>query len=346
MDSDLFELQSKLVPEMVDLLHERYRVLKFIETAGPIGRRPLSLMADLTERECRSVLEALRELRLIRVTKEGASVTEEGSRLLSSLGEAIDQWSGREALARNLTAKLGIRSVKIVIGDCDVNPSVKNLIGKEAAQQFMEGIGDGEIVAVTGGSSVAAVSPYIEVFDDAKHIHFIAARGGIGNEIGLQANVIAASFAEACGASYSAFYYPESLSSEAHEIFKKEAIAQEMIAKYEKTDCVIHGIGDAQRMAALRNANEEERLYLQEHGAKGEAFGYYFDENGKVVHRIRTVGIQTEQLLKVPLLIAVAGGSSKGEAILAYMASAPKQTILITDEGAAKAMLSHVTNKK
>ena len=59
----------------------------------------------------------------------------------------------------------------------------------------------------------------------------------------------------------------------------------------------------------------------------------------------RTVGIQTGHLEKNPLIISVAGGSSKAEAILAYMASAPKQTILVTDEGAANEMLKILINK-
>ena len=95
-------------------------------------------------------------------------------------------------------------------------------------------------------------------------------------------------------------------------------------------------------MADLRRTPENECLILREQGAKGEAFGYYFNGTGKVVHRIRTVGIQTEQLKNVPLIIAVAGGKSKAEAILSYMASAPQQTILVTDEGAALAMLAKV----
>ena len=56
---------------------------------------------------------------------------------------------------------------------------------------------------------------------------FIAARGGVGEDIGLQANVIAASFAEACGGTYSTFYYPESLSEEAHEAFRKGSFCYE-----------------------------------------------------------------------------------------------------------------------
>ena len=97
-----------------------------------------------------------------------------------------------------------------------------------------------------------------------------------------------------------------------------------MLGLYESADCVLHGIGDAQTMAKLRNSSDEERLLIQEKGAKGESFGYYFDRTGNEVHRIRTVGIQTEQLERIPLIISVAGGKDKAEAILAYMASAPK----------------------
>ena len=40
------EAQRKLVPEMIELLQERYRLLKFVKMAGPIGRRPLGEMSE------------------------------------------------------------------------------------------------------------------------------------------------------------------------------------------------------------------------------------------------------------------------------------------------------------
>lgn len=335
MNSNILEAQRKLVPEMVDVLHRRYKLLTFIEMSGPIGRRPLSLLAGLSERECRNEMESLRDLDLIRIAKEGTTITVEGAKVRAALQPSIDEWTGHGLIERKLQRLLHIQHVKIVPGDSDANDAVKNLLAKEAANEFTERIGDGEIVAVTGGTSVAAIPHYMHSFERAAHLHFIAARGGVGNDIGLQANVIAASFAHACGGTYSTFYYPESLSGEAHEVFKKEPTAQKMIDLYEKTDCVIHGIGDAQRMAEMRNTPSDETEKLQQDGAKGEAFGYYFDENGKIVHRIRTVGIQTEQLKKVPLIIACAGGKAKADAIAAYMASAPEQTLLVTDEGAA-----------
>lgn len=339
----IMKAQSKLVPEMMELMQQRYRMLKLVKMAGPIGRRTIGQMAGLSERETRTIIDMLRTQDLIHIEKKGTSITAEGVRVLAALESAMDDWSGRSVLAAKLTDMLGIHAVHVVSGNCDTDSTSKSLLGMEAAKQFIANIGDGKIVAVTGGSTMASIPHHIDM-NNANDLLFIAARGGVGDDIGLQANVIAASFAEACGGSYSTFYYPETLSEEAHEAFKKEPSVLKMLGLYETTDCVLHGIGDAQTMATLRNSAVEERQVLEEKGAKGEAFGYYFDSQGNIVHRIRTIGIRTDHLEGIPLIISVAGGSSKAEAILAYMASAPKQSILVTDEGAANEMLKILIN--
>lgn len=337
------EAQSKLVPEMMDVLQERYRVLTYVEMAGPIGRRPLGEMAGLSERETRTMMDLLRKQQLIDIAKNGMTITNEGKEVLESLRLTMEQWSGRLSLENRLKASLGIHSVKVVAGNSDIDVATKSLLGMAAAKMFVTHISKGKTVAVTGGSSVASIPAYIDIENDASNLLFVAARGGVGQDIGLQANVIAASFAEACGGTYSPFYYPESLSAEAHEAFRKEPSVLKMIDLYDEVDCVLHGIGDAQTMALMRGSSAEERVMLKKTEAKGEAFGYYFNRNGEAVHRIRTIGIQTDQIERVPLLISIAGGSSKAEAILSYMATAPKQTILITDEGAAIDMMNRLT---
>ena len=338
------EAQSKLVPEMMDVLQARYRLLKYIKMVGPIGRRLLGEMSGLSEREIRTMMNLLREQDLISIAKNGTTITAEGNKVLEALELPMEKWSGRISLANRLTEYLGVRAVKIVAGNCDTDNTTKNVLGMTAAKEFVSGLGDGTTIAVTGGSTVASVPNHIKKMPNSENLLFIAARGGVGEEIGLQANVIAASFAEACGGSYNTFYYPESLSAEAHEAFRKEPTVLKMVQLYENVDCVLHGIGDAQTMASLRGTSDEEQTMLKKKDAKGEAFGYYFDRTGKVVHRIRTVGIRPEQLKRVPLLISIAGGSSKAEAILSYMATAPKQTILVTDEGAANEMIKQLTH--
>ena len=45
-------------------------------------------------------------------------------------------------------------------------------------------------------------------------------------------------------------------------------------------------------MARRRNTSEADWLKIQASEAVGEAFGYYFNEQGNVVHKVRTVGMQ------------------------------------------------------
>ncbi|WP_440504542.1 sugar-binding transcriptional regulator [Sporosarcina sp. SAFN-010] len=344
LKSAIVEAQEKLVPEMMATLQQRYLVLKLIKTSGPIGRRPLADTAGLSERETRSVVEALRDQQLIRVAKEGATITSDGENVLQHLGPLVELQYGKNVLAKRIKSYFSIQDVHIVKGDSSEPGGSNELLGTEAASVFASRIGNGRIVAVTGGSTMAAIPKHLSCYPGAEDTVFIPARGGVGDNIGQQANVIAATFAHTCNASYKSLYYPESLSEEAHAIFLREPTAQKMLELYETADCLLHGIGDAKKMAAMRDSNEEEQQLLDSRSAKGEAFGYYFNGAGEIVHHLRTVGIQTDHLKRIPLVLAVAGGSAKAEAILSYLRGATKQTVLITDEGAAREIVNLLAN--
>ncbi len=95
-------------------------------------------------------------------------------------------------------------------------------------------------------------------------------------------------------------------------------------------------------MARRRSTSEADWLKIQASEAVGEAFGYYFNEEGNVVHKVRTVGMQLEDLQNVSHVVAVAGGSSKAKAIQAVIKQG-HTSILITDEGAAKQLTKGFT---
>ncbi|MEG0381170.1 MAG: sugar-binding domain-containing protein, partial [Kurthia sp.] len=136
------------------------------------------------------------------------------------------------------------------------------------------------------------------------------------------------------GNEYKTLYLPEHLGEAAYNAMKEEPVVLEMMDLYEKTSIVIHGIGSADEMATRRKMIASDRVDLENLGAVGEAFGYYFDEEGKAVQRIRTVGLQLEQVKNCPTILAVAGGAKKAKAILSYFKNAAKQTIFITDMAA------------
>jgi central glycolytic genes regulator len=91
-------------------------------------------------------------------------------------------------------------------------------------------------------------------------------------------------------------------------------------------------------MAERRKTAQEEMEKIKHHHAVAEAFGYYFNQEGEVVHKVKTMGIQLEDVKKVEHVIAVAGGASKAKAIKAYMKQA-HHSVLITDEGAARELI-------
>lgn len=335
----LSEAQLKIMPEMSELLHTRYRFLQMIEMLGPIGRRGLADNLSVAEREVRKETDLLREQGLIIASRSGMRISNLGLEVLEVLKPLVYEWSGISTMEKQLIRKLGIQKVIIVDGNLDEVPSIKSLLGLEAAKQLELVAKQSKIVAVTGGSTLAAIADSLTPSEELTDLNFIAARGGMGVEMRLQANTIAATFAGNTGNAYRTLYLPEHLSETAYNALVQEPIVKEMLSLYDQTDIVIHGIGSALEMAVRRESSEEEKQALIDKGAVSEAFGYYFDEHGKVVQRIRTVGIQLEQVNRCKSIIAVAGGKNKAKAILSYFKQGAKQSVLITDSAAAEEML-------
>lgn len=264
--------------------------------------------------------------------------TSDGELVIEQLRALVYEWSGLTQLGKALEQQLGLQHVLVVPGDYNDDETVLTLLGKEAAQQFLSTIANEQVVAVTGGKSVASLAQFLQPVDHQQNITFVAARGGIGHEMHMQANTLVATFAMQMDAQHRTLFLPEHLSEQAYQAMLTEPMVTEIMAYYDRADCVIHGIGSAEEMAIRRNTSAEDLRILEEKGAVSEAFGYYFNAEGQIVHRIRTIGIQLEQVEKCKHIIAVAAGKQKVNAMLSYFKVAPKQTIFITDEAAAKAI--------
>lgn len=327
------------MPEIDRLFQKRFRVLQALATFGPIGRRALVEQLQMTERDIRNETTVLSEQQLISIQKKGMICTPKGYEVLEQLSELHRELSGIVAMEQQLKEMFGIARVIIVTGDAEQDMTVKQQLGKEAAQMLQQLAKGKDQIAVTGGSSVASMKEYLTAGTVLGDANFIAARGGMGDEMTFQANTVVSKFAKRCGAKYRTLFLPEHLSEQAYEAMKDEPIIKEMIELYEQVDIVVHGIGAAQEMALRRNSTHEEQQLLEQKGAVAEAFGYYFNKDGDIVHHLRTIGIQLEHVNKAKHVIAIAAGSNKAAAIQAYFKNAVKQTILITDEQTAKTIL-------
>lgn len=330
----LIEVQKKLLPDLLQVMQKRYQILLYIRLMQPIGRRSLSSSLGLSERILRNEVQFLKDQNLIDIHTSGMTLTKEGSSLLKALEEMMKDVLGLTLLESTLKEKFNLNKVIVVSGDSDQSPWVKKEMGRACVTCIKKRLNGKNIVAVTGGTTLAAVAEMMTPDNKNHEILFVPARGGLGETVENQANTICAKMAERASGNYRLLHVPDQLSKDAYQSIVEEPSIKELLAMMKSSSMVVHGIGDAKTMAERRRTPEKDFLKIEKGDAVAEAFGYYFDQEGKIVHKVQTVGIQLDDIEEMPNVIAVAGGASKAKAIKAYMKQA-LDSVLITDEGAA-----------
>lgn len=330
-----------IAPDFLKILSRRYQILQQIKWMAPVGRRTLGSELGMSERSLRTETDLLKNTGVIKTSKSGMSLTLKGEEILISLKSAISDVLDISEDERRLSDKLGIERTIIVPGDSLKQQGVINSFGKVIEDILNSTLSDGKvIISVTGGNTMYNVAEGFTP-DLSKHrdLMFVPARGGIGGSVEIQANAISALMAEKTKGKHKSLYVPEDLSEKGFESLLSEPSIKSVVTLIKNCDVVIHSIGDAETMAKRRNLPAEAQQLLHRREAVTEAFGDFFNKEGDLVYKIPRIGLHVRDLNKIKYVISVAGGADKALAIEAYMKNAPRHTILVTDEGASKAIL-------
>ncbi|ANJ69028.1 sugar-binding transcriptional regulator [Latilactobacillus curvatus] len=334
-----------VAPDFVGIIKKRYQVLQHIDWLAPVGRRTLAEQLKMSERIIRTETDFLKAQGLLNSSKSGMVLTVKGNETLDQLRQVMDQFLGLHQTERQLSQVLGIEHCLIVSGNSDEQPKVLTEMGKLVNSTLQLLLPQGQsIVAVMGGTTMAEAAHELSTdLSKQRNLIFVPARGGIGESVDIQANAVCAEMAKQTGGKHRALYVPEQVSEKTYAPLLEEPSVQEVLKLIERSRGVLHSIGEAIAMAERREMPIETIKMLKEKHAVGEAFGYFFNAQGEVVYKIPRIGLQIRDLLNIPCVLAVASGASKAQAIQAYMHLAPKQTWLITDEGAANSILQGAT---
>lgn len=343
MDS-IINLQKKIVPELTDLLVQRYQILRQVSHEFPIGRRALAARLGLSERVLRAQVDFLKKSGLLEFSSSGMSVTDEGADILKELASYVRKLQDISFLEKSLSDTLKIGRVVILPGDSDQEDVVKREIGRTAAHILSKLLSDGNhhIVAVSGGTTMAAMASNIT--GSHSNTVVVPARGGLGDNVELQANTIATVLAQKLGASYRQLYVPDSVSEDIlNSILKEDIGVRSVVDIIKKADILVHGVGRANVMAKHRCLPPNVIDQLESDGAVGEAFGQYCALDGRQVYMTNNAGLMLQDLQHIGTIIGIAGGKSKAAAILSVI-RASRQDILVTDEAAAHEILRMANN--
>jgi central glycolytic genes regulator len=337
----ILDIQKQLLPDLLDTMKKRYTILHHVMVSGSVGRRTLANSLGMTERVLRGEVDFLKTQGLLEVDATGMRVSEAGRRLVESMQPLVQEAFGLADLEERLRSHFQIKQVVVVPGDSDVSPYAKIELGRAGAAMLRKYAGKDDVIAVAGGSTMAEVANHLTSAVPMKGSWFVPARGGLGESVELQANTIASTMAKKTGAQYRLLHVPDHLGEEAYQSLMQDPNIVEIIEVIRSARIVVHGIGDAMVMARRRKVDQATIRSLVEDGALAEAFGYYFDRRGQVVHKMPTIGLRLEDIQQTEVVIGVAGGKSKGEAIASVLRFG-HEDVLVTDEAAAHEILNHI----
>ena len=337
MQDDYFALMQKLAPDLAQEIERRALVLERIGALQPVGRRQLAARLNLPEREVRTVAALLKEHGLVSLDAAGMSLTEAAGEILPMARLFSRDLRGLTKLEMQLSEHLGVEKTCVVPGNADCDDHVLSEVGRNAAIRLRSFLQTGATLAVTGGSTMREVAFAIP-HGTPMNVMVVPARGGIGRALETQANTVASEIAKKLGGHHRLMHLPDHLDEQALNEMRKLKEIDETLTLLERADVVLHGIGRADEMAHKRQLPSSVENELLRKGAVAEAYGCYFDKNGKLIYAASTVARDLGVLKPRCARIAVAAGAKKAEAIEAVMKNRT-HAMLVTDEGAAKAIL-------
>lgn len=141
-------------------------------------------------------------------------------------------------------------------------------------------------------------------------------------------------------------------SQEAKSALIRNPHIKETLMLAEKADIILTGIGSLESSFSpsqtwLSYLSKEEVSMIRKLGAVGHICAYHFDKTGHVLdisHHQSIIGVDIDLLKRVPLVVGVASGQEKANAVLGAL-NGKLINVLITDEITAQLVLNIADNK-
>ena len=335
---DEMKVLSRIAPDLMADIGRRAQVLSSIESMQPVGRRALAARLNLPEREVRTAAAALKELGLITMDAAGMQLTPQAIEVLAGAHDLSRAMFGLTKLEQALSQLLHVQHVVVVSGNADSDPQVLREVGRAAAHRVHKLLQSGMTLAVTGGRTMSEMAHGMQSATPM-NVMVVPARGGMGASVETQASAVAAEIAKHIGGHYRVMHLPDSLDAVALQEMMKLPDVRETLELLQRADLVVHGIGRADAMAKRRRLSADDLDILRKNKAVGEAFGDFFDSEGKTVLKTSSVSLGIGKAYKESKMVAVAAGERKAEAIIAATRH-EKHDSLITDEAAAQKIVA------
>lgn len=238
--------------------------------------------------------------------------------------------------------------LEVIISDSSSESEVeiKKSIAREAAKYLQRVLTPNTLIGVGNGTTLAAISDYIEVNRD-NNLTFVPITGGNGQiNAEIHSNDVALHMAKAFKGNYKILYAPAMVEKvESKNTFIEDPGIKSVLSLTKELDVAIFGVGSSTSKSTVsvtaEYLSQREVEDMENLGAVADICNIFIDESGSgnlFESNKRVIGIELEDLRKTPLKIVVSGCEDKVKAIKSVL-KARLADVLITDIETAKLLL-------
>lgn len=214
-------------------------------------------------------------------------------------------------------------------------------VGRAAANQLLETLRDGDVIAITGGKAVSAVVENL-LPERAFDVTVVPLTGGVQGKHYTDVNHLATRLAEKLGGRTLLVHAPLFAESrEQRDMLMDMASIRDVFDMARKAAIALVGIGSIQTAGSsyydLHPMPNHDRELVVRSGAAGEFLAHLIRDDGSMAdypHNMRLVALEPEELSNCRHVIGVAAGPEKVRPIRAALAGRYLDSLVVDDETA------------
>lgn len=253
----------------------------------------------------------------------------------------------RTEIAHKLAAKYGLDEVLVIPSEKAASPESRlQALGTGGARLLERMVKPNNTICVSWGRTVLAIADAIALPRPMENLTVVQVTGSSMGKREFAAELCTSVMARNIGATSVNMLAPAILSSAGlRDALMGEPALKRQFELIAQADIIVFGVGGLSSESTMRIADvtsdEEINAYAKD-GAVAVLICRFLDKDGKQVIREldkRVIGIELDELHRVPRRLCVAGGSRKVEAIRAVLTGG-YATHLVTDFEAAELLLA------
>jgi DNA-binding transcriptional regulator LsrR (DeoR family) len=251
-------------------------------------------------------------------------------------------------LENRLKTVFGLQEAIVISSEGNTNISIVNAVGAAASNYLLEHIHDGDIIAISPGTTIRAV---IQALDAQRQyqVEIVPILGSIQGDLESDLNYLSIIMGDRLGAKSHKLHAPAFVESrEQCEMLRTIEPVKRILDIGRQANIALLGIGTLHPVTSrfiqfTALSTEEMREIIEGCGGVGEIGSFVYNIDGEPCGKEfaeRVIGLNLDEICRIPLRIGVAASAEKALPIYGALRGGYLH-VLITDEAAAEGVLEH-----